>query len=199
MRWPHARLRHRRQITASARQQRCRFKQSLRALLTATGCALLFGAAWGFHRPGRTPLFADAENIALVTQGKHLYTAYCASCHGRALQGQPLWQMRDESAHRRAPALDRFGPAWQQNDQALFRVVKSGGMNAAPGIGSAMPAFAATLSDNDILATIAFIKARWPIGLRVAQALLNPASRGTPRQASSSNWAFPPNCTPPQR
>jgi hypothetical protein len=72
-------------------------------------------------------------------------------------------------------------------------------MTAAPSIASAMPAFAGTLSDNDILATLAFIKARWPIGLRVAQALLNPAFNGMSHQAIASHWAFPPNCTPPQR
>src|SRR5580704_13928938 len=37
--------------------------------------------------------FADAEDAALVALGRRVYMDACASCHGRALQGQPLWQL----------------------------------------------------------------------------------------------------------
>jgi S-disulfanyl-L-cysteine oxidoreductase SoxD len=39
--------------------------------------------------------FADAENAETVLEGKKLYASHCASCHGRRLQGQLLWQVRD--------------------------------------------------------------------------------------------------------
>jgi hypothetical protein len=42
-----------------------------------------------------------------------------------------------------------------------------------------MPAFEAVLDDRETLNVLAFIKARWPpIGLRVAQATLNPGHAG---------------------
>ena len=57
-----------------------------------------------------------------------------------------------------------------------------------------MPAFRDVLSDHDILAAIAFIKARWPLGLRVAQAMLNPGHAGMPPEADKVDWKFPPAC-----
>ena len=48
-----------------------------------------------------------------------------------------------------------------------------------------MPAFEAVLDDRETLNVLAFIKARWPpIGLRVAQATLNPGHAGMPQQKS---------------
>jgi hypothetical protein len=57
-----------------------------------------------------------------------------------------------------------------------------------------MPAFASFLSDDQILSTIAFIKATWPLGLRVSQALLNPGYQGMPPNANTVQWRFPPKC-----
>jgi hypothetical protein len=59
---------------------------------------------------------------------------------------------------------------------------------------SYMPAFRDELSDQQILATLAFIKARWPLGLRVAQAMLNPGHSGMPPDAVEADWTFPPVC-----
>jgi hypothetical protein len=57
-----------------------------------------------------------------------------------------------------------------------------------------MPAFAAILDDDQILAALAFIKARWPLGLRVSQAMLNPGFAGMPADANDVEWRLPPNC-----
>jgi hypothetical protein len=48
--------------------------------------------------------------------------------------------------------------------------------------------------DREILAVIAFIKARWPISLRVSQALLNPGYAGMPTNVSQVDWILPPTC-----
>ncbi len=58
-----------------------------------------------------------------------------------------------------------------------------------------MPAFAGGLSDGDILAVLAFIKSRWPIGLRAAQASLNPGFAGMPANLGNTKWSLPPNCS----
>ena len=60
---------------------------------------------------------------------------------------------------------------------------------------SYMPAFADSLSDAQILAVLAFIKSRWPIGLRASQSMLNPNFAGMPKHLDKIQWTLPPNCT----
>ena len=139
--------------------------------------------------------FADADDLPLALRGKALYRQHCAQCHGRYLQGQPLWQLLDENAGRRAPAQDETGHSWQHSDEDLFHMTKYGRFAASPPDEvSYMPAFKDTLADRDILAVIAFIKARWPLGLRVSQALLNADQAGMPSGAETVEWRLPPTC-----
>jgi hypothetical protein len=58
-----------------------------------------------------------------------------------------------------------------------------------------MPAYADSLTDQQILAVIAYIKRTWPIGLRVSQAVLNPGNAGMPPHAGDVEWTLPPTCT----
>jgi mono/diheme cytochrome c family protein len=154
--------------------------------------------AAGALLPPRAPAaahFADADDMTLVASGKQLYRQHCAGCHGRYLQGQPLWQLLDKDAGRRAPAQDETGHSWQHADEDLFHVIKYGRFPpVASDEPSAMPAFEARLGDRDILAVLAFIKARWPLGIRVSQALLNPDDAGMPAGADAVEWRLPPTC-----
>jgi mono/diheme cytochrome c family protein len=130
-----------------------------------------------------------------VRRGKQVYRERCASCHGRYLQGQPLWQLADQYAGWRAPAHDQTGHTWRHPDDQLFHMTKYGQFADAPDkAASAMPAFKDVLDDQEILAVIAYIKASWPIGLRVLQAMGNPGRAGMPREADRGDWKFPPNC-----
>jgi mono/diheme cytochrome c family protein len=162
------------------------------ALLAASAVA----GALALRAPGTPRLhFADAENAAAVLEGKRLYASHCAGCHGRKLQGQLLWQVQDEFAGRRAPAHDQTGHTWQHADEDLFTMTKFGRFATTPTAAkSYMPAYAQNLSDDQILATIAYIKATWPLGLRVSQALLNPDYAGMPRNADTVEWRLPPTC-----
>jgi mono/diheme cytochrome c family protein len=171
-----------------------RFVRTL--VLAAAGWAIVGVVSLAMSPPLRDAAnhFADADDKALVTMGKHVYALRCASCHGRSLQGQPLWQLADQDSWRRAPALDQTGHAWLRADEDLFRIAKFGSLDPAPKAINAMPAFGAILSDGEIRAAVAFIKARWPIGMRVAQSVLNPVSTGMPRDALQSEWTFPPTC-----
>jgi mono/diheme cytochrome c family protein len=142
------------------------------------------------------PHFADADKEALVSQGNQIYRAQCSACHGRNLEGQPLWQLQDQYAHRRAPAHDASGHTWQHSDEDLFHMTKYGRFPGVPNsIQSYMPAFEKRLSDGQILAVLAYIKANWPLGIRVSQSLLNPHFRGLPRDADKVAWTLPPICT----
>jgi mono/diheme cytochrome c family protein len=139
--------------------------------------------------------FADAEDAALVALGKRIYMDACASCHGRALQGQPLWQLNDQFAARRAPAHDATGHTWQHSDEDLFHKTKFGRFPSQPADAvTAMPAFATILADREIMAAVAFIKARWPLGMRVAQATLNLGFTGIPASATTAEWRMPAYC-----
>lgn len=140
--------------------------------------------------------FADAENPALVAKGRETYMAACASCHGRRLQGQALWQVMDEYAGRRAPPQDGTGHTWQHSDEDLFYKTRTGRFPWAPPHGkSYMPAFEGHLSDREILAVLAFIKSSWPLGMRASQAMLNPERWGMPKNLGNTTWTLPPNCT----
>ena len=136
--------------------------------------------------------FADADDDALVVHGKDLYAHNCASCHGRFLQGQPLWQLVDEYAGRRAPAHDQTGHTWQHSDEDLFGFTKYARWTRSDPATPYMPAFESKLDDADIVAVVAFMKRSWPLGLRVSQAMLNPGRAGMPANASSVEWRLPP-------
>lgn len=160
-------------------------------------CALLLAgvgrdtsetAAARFH-------FADAADKALVALGHQVYAAHCGSCHGRALQGQPLWQLDDQFAGRRAPPHDDTGHTWRHSDDELFAKTSSGRFATQPAVAvSGMPAFAGILTEHQIVAVLAYIKSRWSIGLRAMQAMLNPDFAGTPPGIDRADWRLPPTC-----
>lgn len=75
-------------------------------------------------------------------------------------------------------------------------MTKTGKFPAAPAaLVSFMPAFEHRLSDDEIVAVLAFIKSRWPIGIRASQSMLNPHHKGMPAGANKVDWTLPPNCT----
>jgi mono/diheme cytochrome c family protein len=116
-------------------------------------------------------LMARAESVSDPVLGAKVYAESCASCHGPDLQGQPDWQRRLPSGRMPAPPHDASGHTWHHGDAILFRLVKEG-VTAVVGGGyeSNMPAFADTLSDNDIRAVLGFIKNSWPERQRGYQA-----------------------------
>jgi hypothetical protein len=59
-------------------------------------------------------------------------------------------------------------------------------------ISSAVPEGA--LSDRQMIAVLAFIKNRWPIGVRLYQSLLNPDRQGMPSVTAETDWTFPIDC-----
>lgn len=146
--------------------------------------------------PAVTSHFANADDAKLVAEGGHLYMQVCGSCHGYRLEGQGLWQLNDRFAGRRAPAHDATGHTWQHSDEALFEKTKFGRWPGEPPKPLYhMPPFAGRLSDHQILAVLAFIKADWPTGIRASQAMLNPGQEGMPKGAEKGFWTLPPNCT----
>lgn len=176
---------------------RLRWAQLGAAALAAAAAAAALAAGALVHPPAaaRVQHLANADDDATALRGKAGYRRYCASCHGKSLQGQPLWQLIDAYVGRRAPAHDETGHTWQHSDEALFQMTKYGRFPDWPAdVVSRMPGFEKVLSDGDILDIIAFIKRRWPLGLRVSQAMLNPGYAGMPPDAYRVEWRLPPTC-----
>ncbi len=98
--------------------------------------------------PTPTPLAVDETILAL---GEQLYAQNCALCHGSNGQGT-----------RRAPALNVKSYLESTNDAALQQIIAQG----VPG--TAMPAWGARLSDQEIQAIVAFIRSWEPTAPEVA-------------------------------
>ncbi len=115
------------------------------------------------------------EQIAL---GQDIYAQYCASCHGANLEGQPDWKRRLENGRMPAPPHDESGHTWHHSDQDLFAITKLGVGGVVPGYESDMLAFGEILSDEDIVAVLAFIKSTWPERQRDVQARITAKEGG---------------------
>jgi mono/diheme cytochrome c family protein len=115
---------------------------------------------------------ADPDDPEQVARGKPFYDRHCASCHGVKLEGQPKWQEKLPTGRMPAPPHDASGHTWHHPDAVLFGITKDGlvpGKYAPPGYQSDMPAFGSVISDEDIWAVLAYIKASWPQKIRRAQ------------------------------
>ena len=111
---------------------------------------------------------ADRREPERVERGRVVYDGNCASCHGSNLEGQPNWRVRLPNGRLPAPPHDASGHTWHHSDDVLFGIVKNGLVPpyAPAGYGSDMPAFAPTLSDDDIREVLAYIESRWPPDVR---------------------------------
>lgn len=109
----------------------------------------------------------SSDEIAL---GQDLYTANCASCHGGDLEGQPDWKRRLDTGRMPAPPHDESGHTWHHADRQLFTITKLGVSAIVPGYKSDMPAFDGILTDDEIVAVLAYIKSTWPERQRGFQA-----------------------------
>ncbi|KAA0178779.1 cytochrome c [Cupriavidus gilardii] len=114
----------------------------------------------------------DASDAVQVARGRQLYAQACASCHGAQLEGQPNWRQRLPDGRMPAPPHDASGHTWHHADAVLFAITKHGlvpGVTAPPGYQSDMPAFGTSMTDDDIVAVLAYIKSTWPDNKAAAQ------------------------------
>ena len=114
----------------------------------------------------------DPATLAL---GEKVYRQQCATCHGEKLEGQPAWRERNTQGLLPAPPHDATGHTWHHPDEVLFNLTKHGVAKTArlTGYASAMPAYAGTLSDTEIVAVLSWIKSSWPPQARAAQEEVN--------------------------
>jgi mono/diheme cytochrome c family protein len=120
-------------------------------------------AAWWWTQREFSIGFSDPK---LLARGEAVYRQHCAACHGVQLEGQMDWKSRDARGRLPAPPHDESGHTWHHDDEVLFEVTKYGlGKHAPAGYQSDMPAFGDRLSDDEIVAVLAYIKSRWPVDI----------------------------------
>src|SRR5690554_4340323 len=139
----------------------------------ASGVAVLVAATVYLTSLGRNDGFIDpSADEGRITLGKTVYEANCAACHGANLEGQANWRERLANGRLPAPPHDKTGHTWHHPDRLLIDMVKNGlvpGRTAPPGYESDMPAYAGILTDEEIIAVIAYIKSTWPPKVLQAQ------------------------------
>ncbi|WP_295175626.1 cytochrome c [Shimia sp.] len=127
-------------------------------------CLLLLGGAiWSLFGAPSEALRLHYDDAQSVSRGEMLYADNCASCHGADLQGEPNWRQPDADGRMPAPPHDESGHTWHHPDEALFRLTKLGtAAVVGQGYESNMLGFSETLSDQDILDVLGYIKSTWP-------------------------------------
>ena len=106
----------------------------------------------------------EADDLVVVQAGEKIYQTNCASCHGKYLEGQPDWRIRDANGFLPAPPHDATGHTWHHADDLLFEIVKYGPsvVTGDDEYKTTMPVYKDILSDEDIVAVLSFIKNTWP-------------------------------------
>ena len=133
------------------------------------GSIILSGLGAGFfyiNYPLETIVnnFILKPNDNVITSfGKEIYIDKCASCHGENLEGQTNWRERNDAGYLPAPPHDKTGHTWHHPDAYLFQITKYG---LEDFIGKKypnnMPAYKKILSDDEIIASLSYIKSMWP-------------------------------------
>ena len=112
--------------------------------------------------------------VAQGQDGRALYVARCASCHGAELQGQPDWRSPDENGLYPAPPHDESGRTSHQDDTMLTNYITRGGQavldDTKVPFTSGMPGFGTVLNASEITAILDYIKSTWPERNRLLQA-----------------------------
>jgi mono/diheme cytochrome c family protein len=126
---------------------------------------VLFVTACG----GNDPVISAATRPISLEQGKVLYEAHCAACHGIQGEGAENWQRPLADGALPPPPHTDEGHTWHHPDGQLYGMVAQGGMAA----NSRMPAFGETLTHDEIIEVLEYIKTFWSAETRAIQANLS--------------------------
>lgn len=135
-------------------------------------------------------VLATPVPVSPVVRGEIVYDANCAICHGENAEGQPEWHVRRSDGTAPAPPLNGSGHTWHHGDGTLYKWIITGGSYLEspeiPNFKSAMPAFGETLSHDEVVSVITYVKSLW--GDREARGISIVASQSL----VSQNDPFPP-------
>lgn len=97
------------------------------------------------------------ESQQVIAEGKALYEANCAACHGLQGEGQPNWRTQDEDGFFPAPPHDSSGHTWHHADEVILQVMAQG--SGMPN--TKMPQYEDVLTREEMEAILAYIKTFW--------------------------------------
>ena len=141
---------------------------AIRLLLLSTTLMLLVGCGGS----GESDIDATHEVTIVVEpeqtsyEGKVLYLANCATCHGVNLQGNPNWRSgTDKDGQRLPPPLNGTGHTWHHSPGLLFQTIKYGLKIYDENYEGKMVGNE-NLTDKEIYSLLEYIKSVWPEELR---------------------------------
>jgi mono/diheme cytochrome c family protein len=144
----------------------------LSAILLVTACQSAQSPTANVTPPSNQISSPPALSAADVAAGKVIYTNNCASCHGVNLEGQANWKQQNEDGSFRAPPHTVDGHTWHHSDANLIAAITEGGARFEGlnvGGTSNMPAYGSILTDEEVVAVLAYIKSTWPDEIRAVQ------------------------------
>ena len=138
------------------------------------GSIFYFTSSIFFDGPVRADISLKPNDQDLVDLGKLVYENNCASCHGVNLEGQERWREPDADGYMPAPPHDETGHTWHHPDEYLFLMTKYG-LEEIIGqeYPNNMPAYKDILSDEEILASLSFIKSTWSREIKLQHDKIN--------------------------
>lgn len=89
--------------------------------------------------------------------GKTIFQKNCAACHKQNAEGTTEWKKADANGNYPPPPLNGSAHAWHHPLSVLRTVIRDGGGS----YGGLMPAWKGTLSEEEMLSTIAFFQSYW--------------------------------------
>lgn len=113
---------------------------------------------------GPLPTASPTATPDPAAEGRAVFVANCAKCHGQNAEGHVL---------EPAPALDASEHAWHHPDWQLHQFIHDGKYRLGP---VQMPAFKDTLTDEQIGFVITYIKSLWTEEQRASQESMNQRS-----------------------
>ena len=109
-----------------------------------------------------------------LTQGKDVFKANCAVCHGDSGQGLVAdWKKPAADGKFPPPPLNGSAHTWHHSKELLMRTVNEGGV----ALGGAMPPFKTVLSEQEKEAVLAHVMSLWPKEIYDTWQKRNPATK----------------------
>ena len=135
----------------------------LTSIFLVIGIFLLSYFIKGISSDPKMLIRLEPKNLSMVNLGEIVYQNNCSSCHGLNLEGQKNWKERDADGYMPAPPHDQTGHTWHHNDQYLFNITKYGIEKSLQlNYPNNMPIYDDVLTDIEILASLSYIKSKWP-------------------------------------